>query len=218
MKIKFALLTLFLMLFLPVLMFGGIKDDAEIKRALAEIDLDKKLFFGVDLGVGGSKQMSTAYKNGESVINFSYQIGVSMTYFLNRIIAFQFELGNHFLRCKDEDKDTSEYITYDLQYIFLSFVPLFRFGRFFFSVGFYFGFIVKSELSSSTQAYDEHKYYNIPDIGLKISMGYIFNIGKNMEMSLGIQTKIQLQNFRVLEQFGGQIFAFFFQTGLLFET
>jgi hypothetical protein len=162
--------------------------------------------------------MSTAYTNGENTPGISYQVGVSFIYFFNKYIGFQFELGNHLFRCRDKDRDSSEFINYDLQYIFVSFIPLFRFNKFFFSLGFYFGFVVKSEFESNPLTDGEDKYYNVPDVGLRISAGYLFDITKNTAMSVGVQCKVQLQNFRFLEDYGGQIFAAFLQIGLLFET
>ncbi len=218
MKIKKIFISLAVLLFLiSSQLFCGIRDDVEIRKELAKVDLDRKLYLGIDLGFGASKQMATSFENGENTLKLSYQIGVSLTYFLNRVFAVNLEVGNHLLSCKDEDTKSSDYVDYTLNYIFISVSPLFKFKTFFFSFGFYFGFIAKTVFSASSLSFNEYKYYNSPDIGLKIGLGYIFRVSRKMEMSIGVQTKIQLQNFRILEQYGGQIFAAYLQTGLLFE-
>ncbi len=211
------ILTIITLLLIPVFIFA---QDNTTPAANTDISAPsaERLDLGMNAGIGISQLTSGVMVNGENVARLNYHFSFRGMYFFSKHIGIVFDLGNHFLRTKEESTTSSYYKQYDLQYIFLDFSPVFTFKKIYLYLGVYIGFIVKGEFEDSTTKESNTNLFSVPDFGLCYGVGYTFDLGKGITLLAGIELKNQINNFQRTGTTGSKIFSAYLNIGLLFNV
>jgi len=178
---------------------------------------DGRLYASFNISGGLSRNIHKFYDNSSMKPGASLAFSVGLLYFLSDNIGISVDLVTQSYNFREEVNTGSDYSKLSLKYIVIGIAPVFQFHRFYMSTGIYFGILTSSSYEGSLSISEDVKFYTRPDIGLKLTLGYIFELSEKFQLLVGIEVKTQLNNFIVFANIPGKVFSAMITIGLLFD-
>lgn len=210
--------TILISVFIILVVFASGSFSSELPASgNYEYSYDGRLFASLIIDGGISRNIHKFYNESTMKHGLSIGLRLGLMYFITGSLGVSVDLGTQSYNYTEEAVGSSNFSKLGLKYLTIGVAPVFQFQRFYFSPGIYFGIMTSSDYEGNLSLSSEVKFYTKPDIGLKLSLGYLIELSEKFQLLVGVEIKTQINNFNIYSNIAGKIFSATISFGVLLD-